>query len=377
MKPNIIILYKDKSYKITQENKLSKYMKDVNLIKYLLVQSLSDSLVYYPIIPDKRLLAGHFELKMQFDISSIDFDENTVQYIDTFTSNYKTDSLVQFVDYLSIFYKINGISELIESAFLADGYSIIRAIYPTYYHIHFGYGNYEDYDDIDSGELKRTQSLDLYEESVFNWLMNDRMSNLSDILLTPDSDKNSSHKLPILMEMSDDIWTKINKVNHLPELNINNEAMILLKINDFNSYYLTTYEFYKKMTHTPSLSFDIFITEIDKSIPGAIYNQFAHNIQSTNQMERDALCRYIKEEYAFYFGYTFTVGDAYYLISWIIYNKYIMTYLISLYKREEPDLLFVIRCLGKMINTTFTFDDVLKGKFTEYLYNYIIGGKGI
>ena len=115
MKPNIIILYKDKSYKITQENKLSKYMKDVNLIKYLLVQSLSDSLVYYPIIPDKRLLAGHFELKMQFDISSIDFDENTVQYIDTFTSNYKTDSLVQFVDYLSIFYKINGISELIES----------------------------------------------------------------------------------------------------------------------------------------------------------------------------------------------------------------------------------------------------------------------
>ena len=133
------------------------------------------------------------------------------------------------------------------------------------------------------------------------------------------------------MEMSNDIWTKINKVNHLPELNINNEAMILLKINDFNSYYLTTYEFYKKMTHTPSLSFDIFITEIDKSIPGAIYNQFAHNIQSTNQMERDALCRYIKEEYAFYFGYTFTVGDAYYLISWIIYNKYIMTYLISLY----------------------------------------------
>ena len=54
-----------------------------------------------------------------------------------------------------------------------------------------------------------------------------------------------------------------------------------------------------------------------------------------------------------------------------------MTYLISLYKREEPDLLFVIRCLGKMINTTFTFDDVLKGKFTEYLYNYIIGGKEI
>ena len=374
MKPNIIILYKDKSYKITQEHKLSKYMKDISLIKYLLVQSLSNSLVYYPVIPDKRLLAGHFELELQFDISSIDFDENSVQYIDTFTSKYKTDSLVQFIDYLSIFYKINGISELLESAFLGDGYSIIRAIYPSYYHIHFGYGNYNDYEDIDSGELKRFKSPDSYDESAFTWLINDRMSNLSDILLTPDSDKNSSHKLPILMEMSDDNWTKINKVNYLPELNIDNDAMILLKVNDFNSYYLTTYEFYRKMTYTQSISFDIFVSGIDESITGSIYNHFAHNIQHANQMERDALCRYMKEEYAYYFGYTFTVGDAYYLTSWI---KYIMTYLISLYKREDSDLLFTIRCLGKMINTTFTFDDIIKGKFTEYLYKYIIGGKGL
>lgn len=377
MKPNIIILYKDKSYKITQEHKLSKYMKDINLIKYLLVQSLSNSLVYYPVIPDKRLLAGHFELELQFDISSIDFDENSVQYIDTFTSKYKTDSLVQFIEYLSIFYKINGISELLESAFLGDGYSIIRAIYPSYYHIHFGYGNYNDYEDIDSGELKRFKSPDSYDESAFTWLINDRMSNLSDILLTPDSDKNSSHKLPILMEMSDDKWTKINKVNYLPELNIDNDAMILLKVNDFNSYYLTTYEFYRKMTHMPSISFDIFVSGIDESITSSIYNHFAHNIQHINQMERDALCRYMKDEYAYYFGYTFTVGDAYYLISWLLYIKYIMTYLISLYKQEDSDLLFTIRCLGKMINTTFTFDDIIKGKFTEYLYKYIIGGKGL
>lgn len=375
MKPNIIILYKDKSYKITQEHKLSKYMKDINLIKYLLVQSLSNSLVYYPVIPDKRLLAGHFELELQFDISSIDFDENSVQYIDTFTSKYKTDSLVQFIEYLSIFYKINGISELLESAFLGDGYSIIRAIYPSYYHIHFGYGNYNDYEDIDSGELKRFKSSDSYDESAFTWLINDRMSNLSDILLTPDSDKNSSHKLPILMEMSDDKWTKINKVNYLPELNIDNDAMILLKVNDFNSYYLTTYEFYRKMTYTQSISFDIFVSGINESITSSIYNHFAHNIQHINQMERDALCRYMKEEYAYYFGYTFTVGDAYYLTSWILYIKYIMTYLISLYKREDSDLLFTIRCLGKMINTTFTFDDIIKGKFTEYLYKYIMGGK--
>ena len=220
MKPNIIILYKDQSYKITQEHKLSKYMKDINLIKYLLVQSLSNSLVYYPIIPDKRLLAGHFELELQFDISSIDFDENSVQFIDSFKSNYETDSLVQFIEYLSIFYKINGISELLESAYLGDGYNILRAIYPSYYHIHFGYGKYNEYEDIDSGELERIKSPDSYEESVFNWLVNDRMSNLSDILLIPDSSKNSSHKLPIIMEMSDDTWTKINKVNYLPELNI-------------------------------------------------------------------------------------------------------------------------------------------------------------
>lgn len=374
MKPNIIILYKDKSYKITQEHKLSKYMKDINLIKYLLVQSLSNSLVYYPVIPDKRLLAGHFELELQFDISSIDFDENSVQFIDSFKSNYETDSLVQFIEYLSIFYKINGISELLESAYLGDGYNILRAIYPSYYHIHFGYGKYEGYEDINSGELERIKSPDSYEESVFNWLVNDRMSNLSDILLIPDSSKNSSHKLPIIMEMSDDTWTKINKVNYLPELNIDNDAMILLKVNDFNSYYLTTYEFYRKMTHTPSISFDVVVMN-SNYILDSLYMEFGKNINSTNQIERDALCRWLKEECNYDFEYTFTVGDAYYLISWILFIKDIMTYLISLYKLENPEAVFMIRILGKLINTTFTFSDIIKGKFTEYLYKYIIGGK--
>lgn len=374
MKPNIIILYKDQSYKITQEHKLSKYMKDINLIKYLLVQSLSNSLVYYPIIPDKRLLAGHFELELQFDISSIDFDENSVQFIDSFKSNYETDSLVQFIEYLSIFYKINGISELLESAYLGDGYNILRAIYPSYYHIHFGYGKYNEYEDIDSGELERIKSPDSYEESVFNWLVNDRMSNLSDILLIPDSSKNSSHKLPIIMEMSDDTWTKINKVNYLPELNIDNDAMILLKVNDFNSYYLTTYEFYRKMTHTPSISFDVVVMN-SNYILDSLYMEFGKNINNTNQIERDALCRWLKEECNYDFEYTFTVGDAYYLISWILFIKDIMTYLISLYKLENPEAVFMIRILGKLINTTFTFSDIIKGKFTEYLYKYIIGGK--
>ncbi len=374
MKPNIIILYKDQSYKITQEHKLSKYMKDINLIKYLLVQSLSNSLVYYPIIPDKRLLAGHFELELQFDISSIDFDENSVQFIDSFKSNYETDSLVQFIEYLSIFYKINGISELLESAYLGDGYNILRAIYPSYYHIHFGYGKYEGYEDINSGELERIKSPDSYEESVFNWLVNDRMSNLSDILLIPDSSKNSSHKLPIIMEMSDDIWTKINKVNYLPELNINSDAIILLKVNDFNSYYLTTYEFYRKMTHTPSISFDVVVMN-SNYILDSLYMEFGKNINNTNQIERDALCRWLKEECNYDFEYTFTVGDAYYLISWILFIKDIMTYLISLYKLENPEAVFMIRILGKLINTTFTFSDIIKGKFTEYLYKYIIGGK--
>lgn len=374
MKPNIIILYKDKSYKITQEHKLSKYMKDINLIKYLLVQSLSNSLVYYPVIPDKRLLAGHFELELQFDISSIDFDENSVQFIDSFKSNYETDSLVQFIEYLSIFYKINGISELLESAYLGDGYNILRAIYPSYYHIHFGYGKYEGYEDINSGELERIKSPDSYEESVFNWLVNDRMSNLSDILLIPDSSKNSSHKLPIIMEMSDDTWTKINKVNYLPELNIDNDAMILLKVNDFNSYYLTTYEFYRKMTHTPSISFDVVVMN-SNYILDSLYMEFGKNINNTNQIERDALCRWLKEECNYDFEYTFTVGDAYYLISWILFIKDIMTYLISLYKLENPEAVFMIRILGKLINTTFTFSDIIKGKFTEYLYKYIIGGK--
>ena len=128
------------------------------------------------------------------------------------------------------------------------------------------------------------------------------------------------------------------------------------------------------MTHTPSISFDVVVMN-SNYILDSLYMEFGKNINNTNQIERDALCRWLKEECNYDFEYTFTVGDAYYLISWILFIKDIMTYLISLYKLENPEAVFMIRILGKLINTTFTFSDIIKGKFTEYLYKYIIGGK--
>ena len=50
----IIILYKDKSYKLVKEKDLYKNFKEKD-IKTLLFPCKSNSIIYYPIKPDKRL----------------------------------------------------------------------------------------------------------------------------------------------------------------------------------------------------------------------------------------------------------------------------------------------------------------------------------
>lgn len=372
-KPSIIILYKDKSYKMINERKLYKHANEFNNIKYLLFQSLTNPLVYYPILPDKRLLFGYFKMYLKFTICEADFDEDTIKYLDSFDFNYETNSVSDFIEHLSIYYKLYGSSEILESAFLGDGYSTIREIYPSYYHIQFGYDNEND---IDSGELEDVKSgVKRLYCPAFNWITEDRMGNLSCILLTNDSDKNSFLKLPRLMEMSDECWTKITKYNEINKYSIDSDSILLVKINEFNSYYLMEYSAYQKMCMVYTLNFDVSIVNTEEELKDELYYHYATQIYSIGQIERNALYKYIKEDrnHSCYFSYNFSIGDIYLILSWLVYGKDIISYLIALYKTDSDNNLLLLRSHNRLFETVLTDKDILSGKLNTYMYKYLKG----
>lgn len=365
----IIILYKDRSYKLVKENDLYKNFKEKE-IKLLLFPSKSNSVIFYPIKPDKRLLASHFSITLEFDIGDFDYDENRISYKDSMKSHYKTDSVIDFIEYISIFYKNSGIAEVLESAILQDGFAYVTSIYPVHYHIDFGYAN--QYESIDSGELERYKSDHYLHIPAFSWINESRMYNISDILYTTDSNKNGSHSLPILLSLTDGYWDKIKYINNINELHLDKENIILLKSNEFNCYYLTTYEVFNTMCHIPSMSFDVIVSQPYLDYHNAEFAEsILENIDHHNQIDRDYLARFVKEEYLYLFGYTYTIGDSYSFIIWATFNKDIIQYLAALYKNNINTNCIMIRYLGKMTNMTFTYKDILDGKFTKLIYEYI------
>ena len=186
-----------------------------------------------------------------------------------------------------------------------------------------------------------------------------------------DSNKNGSRSLPILLSLTDGYWDKIKYINNINELYLDKDDVILLKSNEFNCYYLTTYEVFNMMCHIPSMSFDVIVSQPHLDYAPEFAESILENIDHHNQIDRDYLARFIKEEYLYLFGYTFTIGDSYSFIIWATFNKDIIQYLAALYKKNTNMNCIMVRYLGKMTNITFTYKDILDGKFTKLIYEYI------
>lgn len=364
-KPRIIILYKDKSYKVIKEREIYRYF-DPNKIKCLLFPKLDNPTIFYPILPDNRLLSFHFNVEITFDIGEFDFDNNWFEYKDTFTGHFESESLLQFINYISVFYQNEGIASLLESSYLNDGFSVMRYIYPTHYHIEFNYGESV----IDSGQLKRKTNSGELNISSYNWIIEDRMSSISDILFTVDSIKNCSHKLPIFLGLRDGIWAKSNYSNNLNNLNLNKDDLILVKLEEFNSYYLLPYHVCNQLMHIETFNMGLALID-PEVINNRLYYNFASNIMSEGQIERDALYRYIISEYFSNTHFEFNLGDLYCDLIWLVYSKEITNYILALYKTDVNNPLVLIRHNGKMFNTVFTYDEIQKNDFAMHLSKYI------
>ena len=372
----ILILYRNGNYKWKKLKKLTKDDMNKKEIKYLLIPSIKNPLLFYTILPDERLLSEKFHIQLTMDIANIDFDNDYFTFLDRFESEYEANSLLDFIEFISILYKINGISETMENSWLSDGMTDVRTIYPVRYKIEFITHN-KITDVIDSGELKNYTDDSELKSTAFTWITDERMDAISDILLTWDSEKNSIVKLPILLTFKDDKWNKIKYINNFESIKLDSDDLIMVRLDGYGSYYLTNYRMYKILTHTNTFNMDLIAVNVnDYNFHSSLYRNIGERFDYISQVERDAFCRYTKEEMSFFYGYTYNLGDIYSLIIWLVFSQDIITYLHALYHTMEDGCFIVcIRHLGKMINYTFSESDIMHGVFQRYLSKYIFGGK--
>ena len=373
----ILILYRTGNYKWKKIKKLTNEDMNKEKTRYLLIPSSKNPLLFYVILPDKRLLSDYFHIKIVMDIANIDFDNDYFNFIDRFHSEYETDSLIDFIEFLSVFYKINGISETMEDSWLCEGMSDVRTMYPVYYKIEFYTHNILT-NTIDSGELPNYTDDSELRSTAFTWITNERMDAISDIMLNWDSGKNSIIKLPILLTFNDGNWNKIKYVNNIDSIKMSPDDLIMVRLDGYGSYYLTNYQMFNMLSHTETFCMDLLATNINSyQIESSLYKNIGERFDISPQVERDAFCRYLKEDMNYLYGYTYNLGDIYSLIIWLTFAKDIVTYLHALFHTmEDGKFIICIRHIGKLYNCTFSQKDIMNGKYQEYLSKYIfMGGK--
>lgn len=373
----ILILYRTGNYKWKKVKKLTNEDMNKEKIRYLLIPSIKNPLLFYVILPDKRLLSDYFHIKIVMDIANIDFDNDYFNFIDRFHSEYETDSLIDFIEFLSVFYKINGISETMEDSWLCEGMSDVRTMYPIYYKIEF-YTHNMLTNTIDSGELPNYTDDSELRSTAFTWITNERMDAISDIMLNWDSGKNSIVKLPILLTFNDGNWNKIKYINNIDSIKMSPDDLIMIRLDGYGSYYLTNYQMFNIMSHKESFCMDLLAANVNSyQIESSLYKNIGERFDISPQVERDAFCRYLKEDMNYLYGYTYNLGDIYSLIIWLTFAKDIVTYLHALFHTmEDGKFIICIRHIGKLYNYAFSQKDIMNGKFQEYLSKYIfMGGK--
>ena len=180
------------------------------------------------------------------------------------------------------------------------------------------------------------------------------------------------------MTFNDGNWNKIKYINNIDSIKMSPDDLIMVRLDGYGSYYLTNYQMFNIMSHKESFCMDLLAANVNSyQMESSLYKNIGERFDISPQVERDAFCRYLKEDMNYLYGYTYNLGDIYSLIIWLTFAKDIVTYLHALFHRmEDGKFIICIRHIGKLYNYTFSQKDIMNGKFQEYLSKYIfMGGK--
>lgn len=316
MKNQIIIIYKDRTIKVINSNKIYKYLNKLDTIVYLLFQSISNPSVYYPIKPSNILLGTDFKFSLTLCNAEFDYDERQISSMDTAEYEHHTQSIVQFIDQLSVFYRNVGCSEIMEYIFIENNYNV-RQFFPIQYKLEYIIdGEKETIIGSSQYQLNNLDGISIFEESLLECL-----EPLSEILYITPHDMN---KLPLIITINNDTWKDISKVHDISNQTILLDNIIMIKLNTFSAYHITTFKEFYNISKCGFARLNLVMCNNDK--------HKHQSLTSLNQTDRCATIQYLLDEMEDYINYEIKIADPYAYFTWKSLSEYIITYIYSLFK---------------------------------------------
>ena len=262
---NIVILYKNKKYKIIPHKKLKSKDLTSSSIETIFIPLYDNPNAYIPIKSSTLYDFTKATVSIIYQPFIYDNeDQNGVSYtIREFYAECKT--IGDFINAIYNCYKFRGVSIFL------DENSVFSSMRPLNFAMVLRRIQIKFFDDkndiiheIDSNVMEDLSDYKVLE-NIPAYLCEDRMNCLRDMLYVPDDIDNSGEadirKLPICIKLSDDYtWKKISK----PGKQLNFDDCILYNIPDFEIYYLMTYEVYHKLIDFPSFTAYYIGTPVSK-----------------------------------------------------------------------------------------------------------------
>ena len=263
-KLNIIILYKNDSYKIIPYPKLEyKHISDTKKVKLILIPLLETPNVYIPVKPSKHYNFSKVNVDIIYQPFLYDYEgmEGTSYHLTEFKN--ECNNIIDFINSIYNLYKFRGSGIFILENSNLDGHAVY-AIQVRQIKLDFFNEVNECIYSLDSGIM---EDMEIYTPETFYmspppYVGEDRFITVKEFLYIPDSfDKDFSiadvEKLYGFIKLNNDdlSWSKVNK----PTKELGENDYVLYKVENYEVYYLTTFELIKKFMSFPSFYIE-FIT---------------------------------------------------------------------------------------------------------------------
>ena len=245
-KLNLLILYRDNSYKIIPSNKVnSKQLANEN-IRMIFVPLYDNPNAYIPIKPSQLYNFNKVEVSIVYQAFTYDMEDQDGCSYTAREFNSTCETLIDFINAIYNCYKFRGITTFMEqNSVLSSLRTLAFTMMIRRIHIKFYDANNQISSEIDSGVMEDLENYKVLEEPL-NLLCEDRLDCLTDILFLP----KKVTKLPLCIHLDEyHKWRKISK----PGKELEEDDYMLYRIPGFEAYYMCQYSFYCKL-----LDFDEF-----------------------------------------------------------------------------------------------------------------------